>query len=292
MIVTCAEMKAIESRAFADGIGAQDLMEEAGQKIALAVRQFFPLPARCVVVFGKGHNGGDALVAARHLALAGWEIELRPAFAENEWAALTAQNFQKLNAILATQASALNHGPSLIVLDGLLGIGAGGALREPIRSATREINRLRRENNAQIFAIDIPTGLDADTGAADPDAVVADFTLTIGCAKAGLLADAATHFVGRLAVLPLGELTKRLPQTIHSTVATSANLAALLPRRRFDLHKGDCGRAGILAGSPGFTGAAVMAAEACVHAGAGLVTLYVRRSRGHSSPRASRRRSW
>ena len=275
MIVTCAEMKAIESRAFADGIGAQDLMEEAGQKIAVAVRQFFPLPARCVVVFGKGHNGGDALVAARYLALAGWEIELRPAFAENEWAALTAQNFQKLNALPATQAPALNHGPSVIVLDGLLGIGAGGALREPIRSATREINRLRRENSAQIFAIDIPTGLDADTGAADPNTVVADFTLTIGCAKAGLLADAATNFVGRLAVLPLTELTMRRPQADRATVATSANLAALLPRRRFDLHKGDCGRVGILAGSPGFTGAAIMTAEACVHAGAGLVTLYV-----------------
>ncbi len=266
MIVTCAEMKAIEERAFAGGIRAEDLMEKAGAQIARAVRQFFPAPALAVVFFGKGHNGGDALVAARHLALSGWEIELRPAFAENEWAELTAKKHRELNA-----RAALAESGTLVVLDGLLGLGASGALREPIRGATREINRLRTENHARIFAIDLPTGLDGDTGAADPDAVIADFTLTIGCAKAGLLADAATNFVGRLAVLPLEELTS---PTGSAEVATSANLASLLPRRRFDLHKGDCGRVGILAGSPGFTGAAIMAAEACVHAGAGLVTLY------------------
>ena len=269
MILTCAEMRALEERAFADGIRAEDLMEEAGAQIARAVRQFFPAPARCVVFFGKGHNGGDALVAARHLALAGWAIELRPAFAESEWAELTARKHRELNA-----PSLSSECRTLVMLDGLLGIGATGALREPIRSATREINRLRTENNAQVFAIDLPTGLAGDTGAADPDTVIADFTLTIGCAKAGLLADAATNFVGRLAVLPLKELTKRFVANGSTEVATSANLAALLPRRRFDLHKGDCGRVGILAGSPGFTGAAVMAAEACVHAGAGLVTLY------------------
>ena len=270
MILTCAEMKALEERAFADGIRAEDLMEEAGAQIARAVRQFFPTPARCVVFFGKGHNGGDALVAARWLALAGWEIELRPAFAESEWAELTARKHREMGA-----GATFSENKKLVVLDGLLGIGAGGALREPIRAATRAINRLRADRNAHVFALDLPTGLDGDTGAADPDAVIADFTLTIGCAKTGLLADAATNFVGRLAVLPLDELTKRFATTGSAEVATAANLAALLPRRRFDLHKGDCGRVGIVAGSPGFTGAAVMAAEACIHAGAGLVTLYV-----------------
>ena len=269
MILTCAEMKALESRAFADGVSAETLMEQAGARIADAVRQFAPGPGKCAVFFGKGHNGGDALVAARHLARAGWEIELRPAFAESEWAEWTARKHREFSG-----AALAERGRPFVVLDGLLGIGAGGALREPIREAAREINRLRAECNAQVFAIDIPTGLDGDTGTADPDAVIADFTLTIGCAKAGLLADAATNFAGRLAVLPLDELTARLGPAGDAGVATAANLARLLPRRRFDLHKGDCGRVGILAGSPGFTGAAVMTAEACVHAGAGLVTLY------------------
>jgi NAD(P)H-hydrate epimerase len=91
-----------------------------------------------------------------------------------------------------------------------------------------------------------------------------------------LLADAATRFVGRLAVLPLAELSARAHKAgAQETVATARGLAPLLPRRRFEMHKGECGRVGIVAGSKGFTGAAVLCAEACVHAGAGLVTLYV-----------------
>ena len=266
-------MKTLESRAFADGISAEMLMEQAGAQIADAVRQFVGR-GKCVVVFGKGHNGGDALVAARILARAGWEIELRPAFAESEWAELTARKHREILAGLRESPMAGECGKSCIVLDGLLGMGAGGALREPIRGVAREINRLREKRNALIFAIDIPTGLNGDSGDADPDTVIADVTLTIGCAKAGLLADAATNFVGRLAVLPLEELTKRFGTNGTANVATAASLAALLPRRRFDLHKGECGRVGIIAGSPGFTGAAIMSAEACVHAGAGLVTLY------------------
>jgi NAD(P)H-hydrate epimerase len=163
----------------------------------------------------------------------------------------------------------------VIVLEGLLGIGAGGALREPIRSAAREINHLRANGNARVFALDLPTGLDADTGAADADTVVADYTLTIGCAKQGLLADGATHFVGRLAVLPLEELSKRAGTSSGDVVATPENLRPALPRRNFDIHKGKCGRVGIVAGSRGFVGAAIMASQACVRAGAGLITLFV-----------------
>jgi NAD(P)H-hydrate epimerase len=228
------------------------------------------------VYFGKGHNGGDALVAARHLAVEGWEIELRPAFASETWAALTQGKHWHLRDVQRPEAQrGAASGRPLIVLDGLLGIGAGGELHEPIRAATRAINSLRAVSDARVFAIDIPTGLDADTGAADADTVIADYTLTIGCAKVGLLADVATRFVGRLAVLPLRELTARMDPAPAVQLATPAALAGLLPRRHFDMHKGQCGRVGIVAGSPGMVGAAVMCAEAAVHAGAGLVTLYV-----------------
>src|SRR6185437_11067932 len=75
---------------------------------------------------------------------------------------------------------------ALIVLDGLLGLGAKHLLREPVRTAAQEINRLRREQNAFVFAVDLPTGLDGDTGEVDPDCVLADCTITIGNAKHGL----------------------------------------------------------------------------------------------------------
>jgi len=273
-------MKALEERAFADGITAEALMEEAGRKIAEAVGHFSPYPGRCLVYFGKGHNGGDALVAARHLVRAGWAIEWRPVFPEETWAPLTRQNWE-LARQEVDERRALGHlvfglgAAPLIILDGLLGIGAGGALREPIRTSTQEINRLRATSQARVFALDLPTGLDGDTGTADPDTVVADYTLTIGCAKRGLLADGATHYVGRLAVLPLAELSKRAGAEGKEVVATAETLRPTLPRRNFDIHKGQCGRVGIVAGSRGFVGAAMMAAEACLRAGAGLITLFV-----------------
>lgn len=281
MILTAAEMKALEARAFADGLTAEALMEEAGEKIARAVAQFSPLPGKCVVYFGKGHNGGDALVAARHLGRAGWELDLRPAFPRAAWSELPARQHDRLET--AAQPSLhdtyylFGHAgtPPLVVLDGLLGIGAGGALREPIRAAARAINEARANSHARVFALDVPTGLNADSGAADPDAVIADYTLAIGFAKCGLLADAATRHVGRLAVLPLEELTARATGEAREVVATAASLASLLPRRSFDLHKGECGRVGIVASSRGLTGAARITAEACLRAGAGLITLFV-----------------
>lgn len=165
-----------------------------------------------------------------------------------------------------------------IILDGLLGIGAKPGLREPLDSATCRINRLRREMGATVFAIDIPTGLDGDTGVADPNAVMADFTLTIGFAKRGLVTDSSLNYVGRLAVLPLAEFAMHAAGVCaqeRETVATPEALSGLLPVRRFGTHKGDCGRVGIVAGSRGFTGAAIMAANAAVRSGAGLVSLFV-----------------
>lgn len=274
MIVTCTAMRELEARAFAEGITPSELMEDAGQKIARAVTQFFPEPGRCIAVFGKGHNGGDALVAARWLAKSGWNITLWQPFPAEECAPLTQEKLRELEACELEKDRLITG--ATIILDGLLGIGAKGPLRAPIVDFTRRINQARIDDGAFIFALDLPSGLDGDTGQADPDAVIADVTLSIGFAKPGLLADRATNLVGRLAVLPLPALRERMPESEGSPqVATACHLAPLLPRRRFDIHKGDCGRVGIIAGSPGMVGAAVMAAEACVHAGAGLVTLYV-----------------
>lgn len=281
MIVSSEEMKAIEAQAFASGVTAEALMEEAGWKIAEAVRQFFPMSRQCVVWFGKGHNGGDALVAARHLKALGWEVTVHTPFQKEDWSQLTLDKAASLHGthVRMHYASEFRGPPEFhpcIILDGLLGTGAGGALREPIRGAARKINQLRATSNAQVFAIDLPTGLDGNTGGPDPDCVVADFTLTIGFAKKGLVADHAANYVGRLAVLPLQALTERhSPAAADSTVATAESLAPLLPRRKFDSNKGDYGRIGIVAGSVGTTGAAVMSAEAALRAGGGLITLFV-----------------
>ena len=267
----------IEERAFAGGVSADALMEEAGAQIARAVRQFFPRPGVCAAVFGKGNNGGDALVAARHLAAMGWDVRLVAAFPDAEWGPLPRAKFPAAAQCRRAEIAELDSisGEPLVILDGLLGIGASGALREPLCGITRAINRRRSGGNATVFALDIPTGLHGDTGAADPACIVADHTLTIGIAKQGLVEDRAVNYVGRLSVLPLRELSSRLDASrADAAVATSENLRALLPRRAFDTHKGDCGRVGIIAGSRGYLGAAVLCSAACVRAGAGLVTLF------------------
>ena len=284
-------MRTAEEAAFARGITAETLMEQAGEGIARAVARFFPRPGKCLVFAGKGHNAGDALVAARWLAQWGWQIETRLAFAEKELSRLTSEKLRELECgrglcapIAATPGIGaqrpLPHSQT-IILDGLLGLGAHPPLREPIRGACREINSLG-EKGAGVVAVDLPSGLDAESGSADADCVVANFTITVGCAKSGLVADAALDFVGRLEVVPLDELRRdELPlvqgraEAPPSEVATPESLRELLPRRRYSAFKNQFGRIGIVAGSRGFTGAAVMCSLGALRAGAGLVELFV-----------------
>lgn len=282
MLVTCEEMRAAEEAVFATGVSADSLMERAGLGMAGAVRQFFPVPGRLVIFAGKGHNAGDALVAARHLAGDGWEIAVRFAFSVQELRPLTAAKWKALEGLARVEpvnANMAGRGTRTVVMDGLLGIGAGGGLRGGIRDACLAVNRLRREGLASIIAIDIPTGLDGNSGAADPAAVVADFTFTVAAAKRGLVADCAINHVGRIVLIPLEELEPAAAAAAGrgTGIADARSARALLPVRDFDTHKGKAGRVGILAGSAGMSGAARLAATAALHAGAGLVTLLVPR---------------
>lgn len=269
-VVSAAEMRAVEKAAFARGISAESLMDQAAAGIARAVTKFFPAPGRCLVFAGKGNNAGDAFAAAKILQTQGWEIETRLAFPESDLGELARRKFDALR--LARKATASAPRDSLIILDGLLGLGAKPPLRAPIKNRCREINQLRRTENAFVFALDLPTGLDGDSGASDRDCVIADFTITIGYAKAGLLADDAANLVGRLEVIALPDFAAK---TKRALVASAGAMRGLLPRRPFDSHKNQFGRVGILAGSKGFTGAAIMSSLGALRGGAGLVELFV-----------------
>lgn len=268
-VVTSAEMRAAEDAAFARGLTAEALMDQAAAGIAAAILKFFPTPGHCVVFAGKGNNAGDAFAAARHLQDRGWTIGQHLAFPENECGELA----RKKMPTLAANAAAPDHAKPFIILDGLLGLGAKPPLREPINSACREINRLRRDANAFVFAIDLPTGLDGDSGEADADCVIAHFTLTIGFAKRGMLADPALDYVGRIERIPLPDLNAS--GTSDAVLADSTSLRGLLPRRNFGAYKNQFGRVGVVAGSKGLTGAAVLCASGALRGGAGLVELFV-----------------
>ena len=272
-------MKALESAAFQHGGDPELLMETAGAAIADAIHDFFPAPGRATVFCGKGNNAGDVLVAAGHLAQGGWEITLDLAFPENEFSPLAAKKFTEFRTVpkskIQSRSGAETAGgnpKSKIALDGLLGIGAHGSPREPVAAAIHRINDLRQNHGAFVVAADLPSGLDADTGEPGQPCVIADLTVTIGHAKAGLVADRATPFVGRLALAPLDELATSIGD--DAALITPSLLRPLLPPRPFDSHKGTWGRVGIIAGSPGYFGAARLCAEAALRAGAGLVTLY------------------
>lgn len=303
-------MRAAEEAAFARGVEAEALMNKAGAGVAQMVTRFFHKPGRCIVFTGKGNNAGDALVAAECLRRLGWKIEVRLAFRESDCSTLMRKKLQSLrrrppeilNArpsrggtdlgvifvelmaeaaeelsaaqdAIASEAYIATAAP-LIILDGLLGLGAKPSLRDPIRAACRCVNRLRTNKSAYVFAVDLPTGLDGDSGKADRDCIVANFTATIGFAKPGLVAGEALNFVGRLEVVQLDEL--RAPERkAKEIVAAPPALRELLPRRRFSTYKNQCGRIGIVAGSRGFVGAALMSSQGALRAGAGLVEVFV-----------------
>ena len=278
-ILTSAQMRSAEEAAFASGVQVEALMDKAGAGVAQAVTKFFPKPGECIVFAGKGHNAGDALVAAEQLKHAGWNIDVRLTFAEDDCSELTRKKLQSVRG-----AGSWHQRPAdqpftgsqcnTIILDGLLGVGARPPLREPIRAACRSINQLRKNNGAYVFAVDLPTGLDSDSGKADRDCVIADFTVTIGFAKPGLVADGALNYVGRIEVVPLHELRSTEKQT-KQNIAGPCVFSELLPRREYSAYKNQFGRIGVVAGSKGFVGAALMTSQGALRAGAGLVEVFV-----------------
>src|SRR5207247_3403610 len=310
-VLSSAQMRAAEEAAFASGVQVEPLMDDAGAGVAQTVTKFLPRPGKCIVFAGKGHNAGDALVAADRLRRLGWKIEVRLAFKEDDCSELMRKKLENLRRrppqILGTTTSLsgdtdlgitlvepwadvadeLSAAQEIIaaeayrgtaapigILDGLLGVGARPPLREPIRAACRSINQLRRNKDAYVFAVDLPTGLDGDSGKIDRDCVMADFTVTIGFAKSGLVTDGALNYVGRLEVVPLRDLRPQ-DKMAKETIASPPAFHGLLPRREYSAYKNQFGRIGVVAGSKGFIGAALMTSEGALRAGAGLVEVFV-----------------
>ncbi|MEM6911240.1 MAG: NAD(P)H-hydrate dehydratase [Verrucomicrobiota bacterium] len=277
MLLTAQEMRAAEERLLADGVSAESLMEEAGRGLAEAVARFSPQVGLAVLVTGKGHNAGDVYVAARHLRERGWSLREWAAFPEERLASLTRRQRDRVKELATFDPEeGVAPGTPVIVLEGLLGIGSRGALRKPIKATVQKLNALSRERGWRVFAIDVPTGL-SEQAPLPALAVKASTTLTIGSPKAALLAPGAEDWVGRLEVIPVTGLTE-LKGADPALLTTPASLRKSWPPRPASWHKGDAGRLGVVGGSPGMAGAALLAAEGGLRAGAGLVTLFAHES--------------
>ena len=274
--VTIAEALAIEASAVKNGWTEEQLLNLAGERLGRAIGRFFSHPGTIIGYLGKGHNAGDALVALRILRdQFGWKVATRHAYPMTECAPLTQKKWAELGIRLPIDRNPTwrdFEGP-LVLLDGLVGSGTAGALREPLLKLSVEMATLRRQAGARVAAVDMPSGIDSNTGLSSPGAVVADVTFMIGNAKVGLLCGHAASMTGALALVPVEPLTAT--QDTNRELISPQTLDCGKKPRPFDFHKGMAGRVAILAGSESYTGAAVLAATGALRSGAGLITLFV-----------------
>ena len=286
--VTTAQMVAIEAAAGRVGVSTDTLMENAGLAVAREVRQALGGVAgsRILALIGPGNNGSDGLVAARRLARWGAEVTAyvvadRPEtdlkmnaairYGVNVVRAADDSEFQNFQRILSR---------SRLVIDAVLGIGRARPLAGAMAEILSRLNQLRAEAGRQlVFALDLPTGLDADTGAVDPACPTADVTLALGYPKAGLLVPSGVERAGELRVLDIG-IPTGLPEevAIDLELLTPGWVAGRLPARPPTAHKGTFGHALVVAGSRHYVGASYLASQAAVRTGAGLTTLASPRS--------------
>ncbi len=262
-------MRATETNAEYFGMSLLQLMENAGRNVAQEVMSRFSVEKKVVIFCGLGGNGGDGFVATRHLLAAGYNVAVilmgrgrdigHDAAAKN-WCIL--QSLQdKLTIFEVTDSSALPKLNADIIIDALLGTGTKGALKPPISNAIDYINSLVGFK----IAVDVPTGLDSDTGEASGAAILANLTVTFHKAKVGL--KKAKKFVGDLVIRDIG-----LPTEIEE-FAGPGDVLLVEHHRSPTAHKGDFGRLLVIGGSELFHGAPTLVSLGALRTGVDLVYL-------------------
>lgn len=274
IVLTSSQMKQLDSRAINDfGIPARVLMENAGKGCADYLQEAFDvdLALGCLILCGHGNNGGDGYVIARWLDYYGYAVNIL-AVEAGEMSAETKANKElcvKLDIPFVKQAERDTEAlPDVgVIIDAIYGIGFKGSLNESLAELIVKVNKLQ----ALKVAIDIPSGVNADTGFAEV-AFQADLTLTMDSFKYGHFLGKGRQCSGIVDTIDIG-----IPHILRNGITTATLMDgdnAFLPERKTFAHKGDYGRIAVLAGSPGFTGAAFLSAMAAVKAGAGLVTIF------------------
>ena len=273
-VLTPEQMRAADAETIAH-TGVIELMSNAGSAIAQRLRRIAAPGARIVAIAGPGNNGGDAFCALVEL---GSEYECT--IAEDPSAvgsearvaarARAAEANVRIVALPGDEREARALLRDAIGVDGMFGTGA----RLPLPAAYRHLARVLDARERTVLAIDIPSGIDALTGAVAEDAVRATLTVTLAAAKPGLLLEPAREYVGELLCADIGipeAILAAQPRTFAAL--DDATFLALLPRRPPDTDKRGAGAPLIVAGSAQFPGAAILCARAAARAGAGYVTV-------------------
>ena len=274
-LVSAAEMRASEEEAARRGLASTALMQLAGRGAA-DVLLAHPEGARLryLVLAGPGNNGGDALVVAGLLATAGAAVQIA-GYRRTQASSVDPPGVPRFECgadpgLEQLRAALLGCD---VVVDGLLGTGKARPIEADLAAILGEVRSA--SNHPRIVALDVPTGVDVDSGAADPHALAANRTLTFGYEKRGLCLSPARELAGEISLVDLGlPRSPAVPVITHMPEATDA--AGWLPRRLPTSHKYTAGAVMALAGSPHYTGAPVLCSLAALRAGAGYVTLALR----------------
>ena len=280
-ILTANQMRQVEQDCANIGLPPEKLMANAGKAFAEKVRNILGdiKQQNLLILIGPGNNGGDGLVAARHLH--DWGARLTLALwgerADNDpnFAPLKERNLDLINISQAQGLDALEErlASFTAVIDALFGIGNIRPFQGELKAALDKVESARRSRPPlRIIALDLPSGLNADTGAIDPASLFADTTVTLGFPKTGLIRSPGVERVGRITVADIG-IPAYLVEQVTNELIDKDWVRTALPARPLQANKGTFGRVLVIAGSTSYIGAAYLACSGALRVGAGLVTL-------------------
>jgi ADP-dependent NAD(P)H-hydrate dehydratase / NAD(P)H-hydrate epimerase len=280
-LVTADQVKTLDQQAEKSGVAIAKLMENAGRGVAEQIRNLLGVVKgrRMVVFAGPGNNGGDGLVAARYLH--DWGADVRVYLLAKRRAddanvpELVKREIDMADAGDDPRFAALDRflSDAEVIIDALLGTGPSRPIEANLAEILERVHRLREgPQPPRLIAVDLPTGVNSDTGAVDPHTVPADITVALGFSKVGLHALPGSEYAGRVEVVDIG-LPAGSESAIKVELMTDDWIASLLPERPLNSNKGTFGRVLIIAGSENYIGAVRLAAIAAGRVGAGLVTV-------------------
>ena len=278
--VSVTEIRELDRRTIENGTPGEVLMERAGQGVAEIARDVLETRSgsSILLIAGTGNNGGDVFAAATLLAQTDCDLEVWICGSQTHIQGDAQLHLKKMirEGILPKEVCSENDLfpilPPDLIIDGLLGTGAKGAPRGFMATLIHWI--CFEKQTAFVLSIDIPSGIDADTGLAEGPAVEADLTVTMGLPKTGLICEDAIPYVGNVEVFDIGipaEYTDDVAGCAEAELIDPTDL--LIMRRDRNTHKGTYGHVLLIGGSTGFTGAIAMAARAALRSGAGLVSV-------------------
>ena len=270
------------------GVSLEILMENAGRGIVDALWGQYDLfsldNARSINSFvlficGTGNNGADGLVAARHLLEQGVPVQIALVGDTSKCSDLFAMQLKRcevMGCIIDTFDEFNDWSNVAIAVEGIMGTGLTGRLRDLTIDVLHDIDTMRSQYNFDLWAIDVPAGLDAASGQISEGTLTYDYTVTFGAIKQGLLLYPGKAIGGTVIVAPLGAPWQQVLINRDSTITIDSDLAETLINYRVPMaHKGVNGNTLIIGGSSDMVGAPMLSAEAAVHSGAGKVTLCV-----------------